>query len=185
MNTEKKYKVILADPPWAYGNSGCRGAAANEYSTMNISDICDIPVSNIADKDSVLLMWCTWPQMKEGLQLMEAWGFAYVTGFPWVKVTNVSKTLWDELEFSVPYGIGFWARGASEFVMIGKRGNPSPPKDGFIGLLSPNLKHSRKPESLHHYAMSLPEPYVELFARRPYPGWDVFGNQVENSILIK
>ena len=180
-----KYGVIIADPPWAYGNSGCRGAAQNEYSTMSVNDICKLPIEPLAADNSVLLMWCTWPQMQEGIQVMNAWGFRYITGFPWVKVTDVSKDLWGDLTFKVPYGIGFWMRGCSEFVMIGKRGNCSPPTDGFIGLLSPNMSHSRKPVSLHHYAMSLPGPYLELFARRPFPGWDVWGNQVEPDLEIE
>lgn len=179
-----KYGVILADPPWNYANAGCRGAAENHYSTMTVADICALPIGDLAASDCVLLEWCTWPQLQEGLQVMAAWGFTYITGFPWIKVTDVSKTLWGELTFEVPYGIGFWARGCTEFVLIGRRGNPKPPSDGFIGLLSPNLYHSRKPESLHHYAMSLPGPYVELFARRPYPGWDTWGNQIDSTIEL-
>lgn len=29
-----------------------------------------------------------------------------------------------------------------------------------------------------------PGPYLELFARRPMPGWDVWGNQVNATISI-
>lgn len=178
----KQYGVILADPPWNYANAGCRGAAENHYSTMTVGDICALPIGDLAAPDSVLLEWCTWPQLQEGIQVMKAWGFEYITGFPWIKVTDVSKDLWGELTIDVPYGIGFWARGCSEFVLIGRKGNAKPPSDGFIGLLSPNLHHSRKPESIHHYAMSLPGPYLELFARRPYAGWDVWGNQVASTV---
>lgn len=181
----KKYGVIVADPPWSYQNSGTRGAAANQYSTATVEDICALPVSGMAAEDCVLLLWCTWPQMREGIRVMSAWGFDYVTGFPWVKVTDVSKDLWGALTFDVPYGVGFWARGTSEFVMIGRKGNAKPPPNGFIGLLSPNLYHSRKPDSIHHYAMSLPGPYLEMFARRPFPGWDVWGNQVESTIEVR
>lgn len=180
----KQYGVILADPPWKYSNAGVQGAAENHYGTMSVADICAMPIRLLAANDCVLLLWCTWPKLQEGLQVLTAWGFRYVTGFPWIKVTDVSKDLWGELTFDVPYGIGFWARGCTEFVLIGARGNPKPPVDGFVGLLSPNLYHSRKPESLHHYALSLPGPYLELFARRPYPGFDVFGNQVETSITL-
>jgi N6-adenosine-specific RNA methylase IME4 len=183
--TTKRYGVILADPPWNYANAGCRGAAENHYSTMTVAGICALPVADMAASDSVLLMWCTWPQMQEGMQVMNEWGFRYVTGFPWVKVTDVSKDLWGDLNIKVPYGIGFWARGCTEFVMIGVRGNAKPPKDGFIGLLSPNLRHSRKPESLHHYAMSLPGPYLEMFARRPFPGFDIWGNEVESTLSLE
>ncbi len=180
-----KYGVILADPPWQYARSGVEGSAAGQYSTMTVADICALPVADIAADDCVLLEWCTWPQMQEGLRVMNAWGFGYVTGFPWVKVTDVSMTLWGQLTIDVPYGIGFWTRGASEYVLIGRKGNVSPPTDGFIGLLSPNLAHSRKPDSLHQYAESLPGPYVELFARRARKGWDIWGNQVSSTVQLR
>lgn len=179
-----RYGVIIADPPWQYSNTGLNGTAEKHYATLSIKDLCQLPVVDLAAPDCVLLMWCTWPQMPDGLRLMEAWGFEYVTGFPWVKVTDVSKDLWGELTFDVPYGIGFWARGCSEFVLIGRRGKPQPPPDGFVGLLSPQLAHSRKPDSLHHYALAMPGPHLELFARRPYPGFDVWGNQVEGDLEL-
>lgn len=178
-----KYGVILADPPWSYDNAGCRGAAANEYPTMTNQDIMALRVNQFAADNCVLLMWATWPKLDEVcLPALKAWGFDYVTGFPWIKVTDVSHTLWGQIEISVPYGVGFWARGASELLLIGRIGKPSPPTDGFIGLLSPNLFHSRKPESIYQYAESLPGPYLELFARRPRPGWHVWGNEVRSDI---
>ena len=179
----KKYGVILADPPWSYGNSGCRGAAANEYQTMTDQDIVNLPVAKHAADDCVLLLWGTWPKLVEAcIPTLQGWGFNYVTAFPWIKIIDVSYTLFGELEISVPYGVGFWARGCSEVVLIGKRGTPSPPPNGFIGLLSPNLFHSRKPENIYHYAESMPGPYLELFARRQRPGWNAFGNEIANSI---
>lgn len=36
-NFDKKFKVILADPPWSYQNGG-RGSAAGEYSCMSLDD---------------------------------------------------------------------------------------------------------------------------------------------------
>ena len=68
--------------------------------------------------------------------------------------------------------------------MIGKRGSPPPPPNGFIGLLSPNLQHSRKPDSIYEYAEALPGPRLEMFARRPRTGWHVFGNEVTGSISL-
>ena len=184
-----KYGVILADPPWHYNNGASGGlddygAAAGQYPTMKVNDICRLPVADLAAKDAVLLEWCTWPQLQEGQQVMEAWGFKYITGFPWIKIKSVSPDLWGAIQLTVPYGVGFWARGASEFVLIGRRGSPSPPPNGFIGLLSPNLQHSRKPNSLYEYAEALPGPYLELFARRPRPGWSVWGNEVESDVTL-
>ena len=181
----KKYGVILADPPWSYSNSGIRGAAANIYPTMSDADILSLPISQFAAEDCVLLMWSTWPKLAEVcIPTVKAWGFDYVTGFPWIKITDVSMTLWGEIEIKVPYGVGFWSRGTSEPLLIARRGNPKPPPNGFVGLLSPNLHHSRKPESIYEYAMSLPGPYLELFARRPHSGWDVWGNEVDSDIEL-
>ena len=180
-----KYKVILADPPWSYSNTGKNGSAARIYPTMSDADILALPVSDLADDNAVLLLWATWPKLTQAcLPTIEAWGFEYKTAFPWVKITDISHDLWGELKIKVPYGVGFWARGTSEPLLIATRGNPKPPSNSFIGLLSPNLHHSRKPDEVYDYAESLPGPYLELFARRKRPGWHVWGNEVQSDIAL-
>jgi N6-adenosine-specific RNA methylase IME4 len=69
-------------------------------------------------------------------------------------------------------------------VLIGRRGQVSPPDLGWVGLLSPNYYHSRKPDNLYQYAESLPGPYLEMFARRARSGWDVYGNEAPDSIAL-
>ena len=179
-----KYKTIIADPPWNYNNSGCRGACENHYPTMSVAEICKLPICSLAEIDSVLLLWCTWPQLKEGIAVAESWGFNYVTGFPWIKITDISQTLWGKFEFRTQYGIGFWSRGCSEFILICKKGKPTLPKEDFIGLLSPNLRHSKKPIDIYHYAESLEGPYLELFARKTRKGWDSWGNEIETKLKL-
>lgn len=180
-----RYAVILADPPWSYSNSGTRGAALNQYPAMTNDDILRLPVADHAADDSVLLLWATWPKLAEVcLNVITAWGFKYVTGFPWVKVTDVSRNLWGELQIKTPYGIGFWARGTSEPLLVARRGNPKPPPNGFIGLLSPNLAHSRKPDDIYEYAEAMPGPYLEMFARRRRRGWDAWGNEIDSDIVM-
>jgi N6-adenosine-specific RNA methylase IME4 len=176
----KKYGVIIADPPWDYEQSHIEGAAAREYSTMSLEELSILPIPKLAAENSILLLWATWPKLNEAcLPLMKEWGFDYVTGFPWVKITSIAPTLWGKMEIKVPYGVGFWARGCTEMVLIGRRGKVSPPQNGFVGILSPNLYHSRKPEHLYEYAEALPGPYLELFARRKREGWDTWGNEVD------
>jgi N6-adenosine-specific RNA methylase IME4 len=180
--TRIKYKVILADPPWNYANAGCRGAAENHYPTMTLKEICALPIKDMAADDSILLLWATWPQLREGLEVVKAWGFDYVTGFPWLKIVgDPTMNFWGEWDIKPQYGVGFWVRGCSEPLFIARRGAVSPPTEGFIGLLSENLRHSRKPENIYHYAEQLSGPYLELFARRPREGWDSWGNQIQNS----
>ena len=69
----KKYKIIYADPPWRYARSKVQGAAEKHYPTMSIEELCALPVKEIADKDCILFLWATFPQLKEALQLIKAW----------------------------------------------------------------------------------------------------------------
>lgn len=66
-NIDKKYKIIYADPPWRYNDKNCNGNCESHYNTMNIKDICNLPIKDITDKDCVLFLWCTYPMLKEGL----------------------------------------------------------------------------------------------------------------------
>ena len=86
-NTDKKYQIIYADPPWEYRNMGNIQATANaHYPTMKQADIENLPVSDLADTNSILFLWATFPKIQEALNCMKAWGFEYKTvGFTWVK----------------------------------------------------------------------------------------------------
>lgn len=178
-----QYGVIIADPPWHYNNNGVRGAAEDHYPVMSIADICTLPVRDLAKPDAVLLLWATWPQLKAAQQVIDAWGFEYVTGMPWVKIDGLPQIdLFGDLIAKPVWGIGFWIRGATEAILIAKRGNAQPPKTDWVGLLCERMQHSRKPNSLYEYAESMPGPYLEMFARRARPGWDVWGNEVRNTV---
>lgn len=185
--SDKRYGVIVADPPWRYANTAVQGNVDAQYPTLSVDEICALPVRELAADDSVLLLWVTWPQLREGLRVVEAWGFEYVTGFPWVKIIgHPSQNLWGEIEVRSQYGVGFWIRGCTEALLIARRGHVSPPSGaGLVGLLSPNLHHSRKPENIYHLAEQLPGPYVELFARRARRGWDNWGNEIETEVRLE
>ena len=187
----RRYRCILADPPWTYRNGG-NGAARNHYPTMSTDALKAMPVSRMAADDCVLIMWATWPMLPDALALIEAWDFTYVTGLPWVKLSKTPNT--DANGGSSPrpsYGTGAWLRGCSEPILIAKRGNARPATGNYLGLLSERLSHSRKPDSIYELAEGLvplapplePPRHLEMFARRRRPGWDVFGH-IEGSISL-
>ena len=97
-NTEKKYNIIYADPPWKYGDvhtwHKMGGGVSGHYKTMHISDIenMKIAIKKIAAEDCMLFMWVTFPNLKEGLHIIEEWGFKYKTlGFSWIKLNKKNR----------------------------------------------------------------------------------------------
>ncbi len=181
-----KFDVILADPPWSYHNwtDAKNGAAVGHYSTMKDSSIADIPVDQWTKKNSVIFLWGTWPCVPEAVHVMEGWGFTHVTGFPWVK-TMPSRA-------QLHTGIGFWTRGASEFVLVGRKGTVKRKKADVIGLLvwesrqfwSPVESHSFKPYTIHQWIEKMfPEARrLELFGRRQRTGWTVLGRKLGHDL---
>lgn len=185
----KKYQVIYADPPWQYNNkrSGASGTsgASEKYDVMSMSDIKAFPVKQLSDKNAVCFIWVTVPLLPEGLEVLKAWGFKYKTMLTWRKVLSM--------------GMGYWFRGQCEHVIVGVRGKVKP-----FRLQKSNFyqcrvgKHSQKPSYFRELiskavANSFENPNkLELFARKraglfpmdEYKGWDVYGNEVDNSITV-
>lgn len=119
---DKKYSIIYADPPWSYSDKGCNGNAAEHYHTMKIEDICKLPVNTsmggIAADDCVLFLWATYPQMKEAMKLIEAWGFKYKSiAFQWVKMNRSGNGYF--------FGLGRWTRGNTEPCLIAVNESPT------------------------------------------------------------
>ena len=103
----KHYAILYCDPPWAYDRKVGSGIAQDHYKTMNIGELCELPVGEIADKDSILFLWATFPMLKEALALIERWGFRYKTcAFNWVKRNKKADSYY--------FGLGFWTRTNSE-----------------------------------------------------------------------
>ncbi len=179
--TSKKYNIIYADPPWQYARSKVQGAAEKHYRTMSVDDICQLPIAEICGKDCILFMWATFPQLKEALQVIKAWGFNYKSvAFVWLK-QNKSGIGWF-------YGLGFWTRGNAEICLLATKGQPkrkSAKVHQFI--ISPLRGHSQKPDEARDKIVELVGdlPRVELFAREKADGWDTWGNEVECDIVLE
>lgn len=175
----KKYFIIYADPPWRYNQKGVSGAAEKHYPTMSIEELCALPVAEISASDSVLFLWTTFPQLPSALQLIKAWGFSYKTvSFVWLKKNRKSD--------SWLCGMGFWTRGNAEICLLATKGHPKRKAANVHQfIISPIREHSRKPDEAREKIVALMGdlPRIELFARQTSPGWDVWGNEVESTLL--
>lgn len=171
----KKYNIIYADPPWGYKDKGCLGNAERHYSTMKLEDICNLPVQDLASDNCVLFLWATYPMLKEGLKVIEAWGFNYKTiGFQWVKQNRKGAGYF--------FGLGRWTRGNTEPCLIGVKGKPHRVNSAVSQLIfAPIRDHSRKPDIVRDKILELmgsDNACIELFARTTVAGWDVWGDEV-------
>jgi N6-adenosine-specific RNA methylase IME4 len=191
------YKTILADPPWFYNTWSAagvttkakvgRGMADSYYPVMKTADICALPVNQFADKDSVLLMWATWPCLEAAFEVGKAWGFKYKTvGFVWVKTNRTRGNSFLTRDSGWHFGLGHWSRSNTEPCLLFTRGKPKRLNNDVSQLIiSPLGRHSAKPPETHDLIERLVEgPFLELFSRNKREGWHHWGNEIESDIEL-
>lgn len=187
---DKKYQIIYADPPWSYNARDGKktkfgGGAMAHYSTMSVDDLKALPIKDISYDNCVLFIWVTFPKLKQGLEIIESWGFEYKTlGFSWHK-ENKNGSLF--------FGVGSYAKSNCEICLMATRGRVGIKKDMRYpekvvvksncvssAINSKRTKHSQKPIEIRDRIVELfgDLPRIELFARERSLGWDAWGNEV-------
>jgi N6-adenosine-specific RNA methylase IME4 len=177
--TNRNYGAILADPPWRFSNRTGKMAPEhkrlNRYSTLSLREIKEIPISVVTAENSHLYLWVPNALLREGLEVMEAWGFQYKTNIIWHKIRKDGGP--------DGRGVGFYFRNTTEMVLFGVRGKLrtlDPGRRQVNIIKSRKREHSRKPDELYDIIESCsPAPYLELFARGQRDGWDQWGNETE------
>lgn len=177
---QKRFGVIVADPEWDYEvwsrETGMDRAAANHYPTSPTYVIAQRDVASIAADHCACFLWVPVPHLPDGLAVLAAWGFRYVSHWIWQKV-GVGNRL----------GMGFWGRVDHELLLIGTKGNVPAPAQGtqwpHTVIPAPLGEHSEKPELflriIENYFPNVPK--IELNRRGPArPGWDAWGNEFLN-----
>lgn len=190
-----QYRTIVADPPWKYTQkpterTGGGITAEHQYPTMTTEQIAGLNVPGLAADDAHLYMWVTNPVMLgmrptimgrlSAPDLVRAWGFEPKALITWVKTSKATGN-------ATRGGMGWYYRGATEHVIFATRGNAPIP----AAVREPNVfqaikgRHSAKPpEFMEIVERVSPMPGVELFARAPRAGWDVWGNEVESGVTL-
>ena len=153
-NTDKKYNIIYADPPWHYrtwrdGN----GTANRHYQTMKIEEIVAMKatIQKISEKDCVLFLWVTFPCLLEGIKTIKE------------------------------CGLGHWTRANAEICLIATRGHIKRISNKVSQVVDTHIQeHSKKPDIVRDRIVELIGnlPRIELFARQTAEGWDCWGNEV-------
>jgi len=174
-NTDKKYNIIYADPPWKYWAGGKKNATKH-YKCMEINEIYNLGeiIKKISDENCVLFIWVTFPILPESLETIKKWGFKYSTiGFNWVKKNKKSDSWF--------WGLGNWTRSNSEICLLATKGNPKRISRSVHSVIDSRIReHSRKPDEARDRIVELMGdlPRIELFARQHADGWDCWGNEV-------
>jgi N6-adenosine-specific RNA methylase IME4 len=81
-----KFRTLMSDPPWLERGSGqCKRGADRHYPLMKTDEICALPVSSWMADDAHAYIWVTNNFLPDGLRVMAAWGFRFVTKIDWFK----------------------------------------------------------------------------------------------------
>lgn len=131
------FAVGYADPPWEQEAwSDVTGQDKGlKYPPMPLDEIKALCAGDRSPftPDAILFLWVTTNRLDDGIDVLKAWGFSFV-----------SAITWDKQQI----GMGRWVRDRTEHLLIGKRGD-------FPGLVmgtqteslysEQKSEHSRKP----------------------------------------
>lgn len=174
----KKFKTVLADPPWRFLNRTGKMAPEHKrlarYSTLTTDEIAELPVAGLSATTAHLYLWVPNALLPEGLKVMSAWGFSYKSNIIWHKVRKDGG--------SDGRGVGFYFRNVTEILLFGVRGKNArtlaPGRRQVNLMASRKREHSRKPDEQYELIESCsPGPFIELFARGERPNWTYWGDQ--------
>ena len=170
-----KFSIIIADLPYLYKH-GVQGSPELHYGVESFEELCELGKKMPFADDAKIYLWTTSAKLKEGIQVLESWGFRYVTFKAWIK-QHIN-------------GMGYHGRQNVELILVGVKGKfeiPEPEdleNSGFIteaeSFATTREGHSVKPDKLYEIVeKEHPDmPYLELFARRGREGWVSWGDEL-------
>jgi site-specific DNA-methyltransferase (adenine-specific) len=164
-----KYRVIYADPPWQFSNTGFEESAEQQYPTMTTEEICKLPVVELTHNQSVLFLWATNAMLEDALRVIKTWGFSYKSNFVWIKNKGPS--------------IGWFTISRHELLLIATKDDNLHPAKKFNSWFEAEVtKHSQKPNKVYEMIEQMySSPYIELFARNTRKNWSSWGNELVKS----
>lgn len=176
------FSTLLADPPWRFANRTGKVAPEHRrldrYSTMPLEAIRALDVKSILAPNAHLYLWVPNALLPDGLEVMKAWGFRYVSNIIWAKRRKDGGP--------DGRGVGFYFRNVTELLLFGVHGSMrtlAPGRSQVNMIETRKREHSRKPDEQYDLIEACsPGAYLELFARRARPGWTVWGDEAAEDV---
>jgi len=170
------YDLIVVDPPWNV-HKIVRRVRPNQkveldYKTMSLDEIKKLPIDEIAATNSVCFLWTTHAYLEPAFDILRSWKFKYQRTLTWDKRNGMCL-------------FGFHHR--TEFVLFGYKGKIEmyPRRKAIPTIFTgKSSRHSAKPDEFYKMIEPLGEFRLDIFARNNREGWDVFGDEVKNSICL-
>lgn len=178
-NTEGKYNLILADPPWKQSKGGKKSVRANSSGKALDYPVCSLEdiekhlqqATSLTEDNSILFLWTIDKYLFEAQEIAERLGFKLHARMIWNKVTGIPAA------FTVWYG--------HEYLLYMYKGKLLPVASEERGKIHTVFteqvkRHSQKPEiSFEIIERLYPNTKkLEMYARRTRDGWDCWGNEV-------
>jgi len=171
-NQSVRYKTIVIDPPWEtpiFKRKVRPNQQEMPYKMMSLDEIKQFPINDFADENCWVFLWTFNKYLEESFNVLKVWGFKFQRLLTWDKKNGMCI-------------FGFHHR--TEFVLVGYRGNMAKvkfPKQKAIPTIFTELSknHSSKPDIFFNLLQTMPEPRIDIFARKRHEGFDAWGNQIE------
>ncbi len=177
-NTNKRYNLIYADPPWKQTKGGLRKTRPNQkreldYQTLSLEDIKEIllKVQNITTPNSIMFCWTIEKFLPQTEEILKELGYKIHARMIWDKTNGVAPA--------------FTVRYSHEYLLYCYTGKFTPIATEVRGKFCTVFreratKHSKKPQVAYEIieAMYPTSSKIELFARNGRDGWDCWGNEV-------
>ena len=176
-NTDNKYNLIYADPPWKQSRGGAKSVRKNssgkplEYPVCSLAEIEEHlkQAVSLTSENSILFLWTIDKYLIEAQQIAERLGYKLHARMIWDKVTGIPAA------FTVRYG--------HEYLLYMYKGKLIPIAKEERGKIHTVFreratKHSKKPQIAYEIIERLyPDlTKLEMYARQTRDSWDCWGN---------